>query len=570
MLTDFFYRRISKEDKSVLDAEDRWLPALAQLEDLISIFGSIKEGGEILQGKLNVNLSRIASAVDPNYFSKFILNTLQEHLDSWSSYRSVITAWMKNPIQPRPNNPMQGNILSSAFEDWGFDALESILGYLEHEESPELIPSVLNRILQIPWRDSQNNQLGHFLIDGFVEGAKRSKAGRVLMQPDNTYQEITDQVAKAVGEKVVHLVDSLNKEKQEFGDEFNLINASYRQSRLVNNLVNIPSPEILSYLDYVVVNGFFEIYKFDDLLMGLIRQGVSINNPEILKRIETILDEETSAEWIEDGKQSVLSRWCQILLSVESEANLEKSLDYYFDLWFRVERIDGIISSLGKIPSNRSFYRLLDVAKNRLGGQRLSDHFSESLFSVIDTENFNEFIYLIENGEIFNWANSCYRLQHQLSPYVAPVIIGNLGFLDKFFAACAASGNPFAESLVLGVLSEIPDSHEIKIDYLISAIKNGRFKGERSPLMDILSSLLHHKETLGDENHYMIHPESCNEIRSQIYQLTSNVDPIGIACKKILATIEGWRNKSGRPSDEPRHPDISDGMMWANALKNNE
>lgn len=567
LLTDFFYRRISNEKKFILDDEDGWLPTVVQVEELISAFGSIKEVGEILQGELNVNLSRIASAVDPSHFSKFILNTLQEHLESWSTYRSVIAAWIKNPIQPRPNNPMQGNMLSSAFEAWGFDAIDSLLGYLEHEESGELIPSVLNRILQVPWRDTHDNKLGYVFIDYFVEGENRRKAGRVLRQPDNTYQEITDRVAKALGENVINLVNHLNKEKQESGDEFNLVSASYRQSNLVSIFVNIPSPDISNYLDYAVANGFFDIYKFDDLLKGLIRQGVLINNPKILKRIETILDEETSAKWIENGKRSVLSRWCQILLSVESEANLEKSFDYYFELWFRVETIDGIISSLGKIPSNRSFYRLLDLAKNRLGGQRLPDHFSESLFSVINADNINEFIFLIESGEIFNWANSDYRLQNHLSPYIAPVIIGNPEGIDKFFAACAASGNPLAESLVLGALSKIPDSDEFKIDYLISAIKSGKFNGERGPLVEMLSSLIHQKETLGDENHYVIYPVSSNGIRAQIYQLARNDDSVGLVCRKILATIENWRNKSGRPSDESRHPDISDGMMWANVLK---
>jgi hypothetical protein len=61
---------------------------------------------------------------------------------------------------------------------------------------------------------------------------------------------------------------------------------------------------------------------------------------------------------------------------------------------------------------------------------------------------------------------------------------------------------------------------------------------------------------------YTLAPRSANEIRSRLFAMALSDDTRKHSAWRILEEIESWRLEYGRPSSEPRHPDIDSGIPW--------
>ncbi len=64
------------------------------------------------------------------------------------------------------------------------------------------------------------------------------------------------------------------------------------------------------------------------------------------------------------------------------------------------------------------------------------------------------------------------------------------------------------------------------------------------------------------ENTYTLEPQSANDIRSLLFEMLVSDEGRKYSAWSILTQIESWRVEYGRPSSEPRHPDIDSGIPW--------
>ena len=64
------------------------------------------------------------------------------------------------------------------------------------------------------------------------------------------------------------------------------------------------------------------------------------------------------------------------------------------------------------------------------------------------------------------------------------------------------------------------------------------------------------------ENTYTLEPQSANDIRSRLFEMAVNDESRKHSAWSILTRIESWRIEYGRPTNEPRHPNIDSGIPW--------
>jgi hypothetical protein len=64
------------------------------------------------------------------------------------------------------------------------------------------------------------------------------------------------------------------------------------------------------------------------------------------------------------------------------------------------------------------------------------------------------------------------------------------------------------------------------------------------------------------ETTYTLEPQSANDIRSHLFEMAVNDESRKHSAWTILAQIESWRIEYGRPTNEPRHPNIESGIPW--------
>ncbi len=64
------------------------------------------------------------------------------------------------------------------------------------------------------------------------------------------------------------------------------------------------------------------------------------------------------------------------------------------------------------------------------------------------------------------------------------------------------------------------------------------------------------------ENTYTLEPQSANDIRSRLFDMAVSDKSRKHSAWSILAQIESWRIEYGRPTTEPRHPNVDSGIPW--------
>jgi hypothetical protein len=273
---------------------------------------------------------------------------------------------------------------------------------------------------------------------------------------------MTDVAAKALGSKLIELVNKLQLKKAESGDNWNDRNAAYRIHSLSNIVVNIPSPEIVEPITYAVASGFMDLYGLVNVLRGLVRQGIFIEDPTIITQIETLFAEEAIATWFDTSTKHEISIICELIFSVRPVSLLTKPLSEYLIEWQRFARINEIIRHLGAIHSEETLHCLILLGNELTTKGTTSEELIFALAEGLTRDNFNEFLEIISDGTFLTWSKSAYRFR-QIAPDVLHIIGDNTSLLNSFLDACGSSSSPYAAGFACDVLSLIPNGDTIRV-----------------------------------------------------------------------------------------------------------
>ena len=66
----------------------------------------------------------------------------------------------------------------------------------------------------------------------------------------------------------------------------------------------------------------------------------------------------------------------------------------------------------------------------------------------------------------------------------------------------------------------------------------------------------------GDPNGFSEHAGASNELRVRLFRMASQDSRRRRSACMLLGKIEEWRLEHGRPTGEPRHPDLASGATW--------
>lgn len=149
-LVELVLTRIGREDGQVPKA-NQWLPTVAEVRQLIALFGEKTEAERVRQDKVFACLCSIASHVAPSEFGALLLDGCRRHLDAWAAYQEVLNDWIKTPSAPRPTNPYLSLYLTSALARFGPDAIPGLLEMMSHPGAMSFIPEAIGRVVRLPW-----------------------------------------------------------------------------------------------------------------------------------------------------------------------------------------------------------------------------------------------------------------------------------------------------------------------------------------------------------------------------------------------------------------------------------
>ena len=105
----------------------------------------------------------------------------------------------------------------------------------------------------------------------------------------------------------------------------------------------------------------------------------------------------------------------------------------------------------------------------------------------------------------------------------------------------------------------------MQLEFGLEALDAGRANHPNAPAYLMLKRMFKLQVPIG-ENQFEIYPRACNLLRQQLYRRAKVSGDVGTSAQRILASLECTRREGNRPTNEPRHPERSDGLPWTQVL----
>ncbi|MGU7785038.1 NACHT domain-containing protein [Burkholderia sp. PU8-34] len=554
-LVELVYRRTGAD--TGIGRDGAWLPAAPQIRQLFEAFGEKQENAEIPQNELKVLLCCIASLVVPTEMETLLLDATRSYLDSWLTFREVVEKWSKNPSSPRPQNPYWGTSLGSAWVRTGFSYLQHLLELMEHPEAKEFVPELVSRIVNIPWEAQLERGVFRNITSDIEDGKRRRAMGRVLMQPDDAQQPVTDEAARAIGKMLEDLVSDCMRAKAEDA-EWNTKPAAHWVRRLAVALANIPSLLVVRAVSGALTSGLMDVFGTVASIRALVRQGMVISDASVVRAIEVTYDREGQAQWLDDSTRHAMSELTQLVFCVSPATLLSRPLEHYAKQWPRFEHVIQYIRLLSATPPENAWPALLQIGLDPQGSPNLDEQFASALLSAVTIETLPELLALIEDGTLFRWYGNEWSLRHP--PPGLARILERAGQVPAFARACHAARSSLSDMLAGRVLAQIGCEDDLST-YLLEAVDAGRAIAPSSPGYRLLKEMFVSRTDIGDGQRE-ISPKAQNELRAALYLRAKGTGDVANGCIRLLAELECERREAGRPEDELRHPMLDDGRAW--------
>jgi hypothetical protein len=560
-LTELLLSRVSRREEHVSGANP-WLPKPEQFTRLFDLFSGKCEEARSHQDRLFTLLACFASHVAPTQFGPLLLEALRRHLDAWTAYRGLLDEWLITPSSPRPSNPMMGNYVISSLTRWGMDALPDVLQLLSHPNAPDLVPQALVRIASLPWA-SKNNRVFSSVNTDIQDGRQRRDAGCALQQPSPAYQPVTDDVARALAGLLNVEVDrQLNERKA--NPKWNARQGEYQVGNLVGILANLPSVEIVAPVTRALGSGLLGLYGFVGAVRALTRQGWIFSDAGVVGEFEALYERETSPSWVDQATSYTLAEFSHLMFLVEPPTLLKLPLSHYLSQWQRFSHPLEVIRVLGDMGTERAWPLLLALGTELSNKGKTPEELPYALASALSSNHFEEFARLVADGTLFSWCRDAWTVE-RIAPAVAEVVKDAPEHLASLIDSWRKSASPLADALLAEVLTRLGAGDEQRLELGLEALDAGRANVPSMPAYRMLKRLFELQVPLG-ENQFEVYPKACNPLRLALYRRAKIGGDVGLAARRILASLECGRRKGERPSDEPRHPDPGDGLPWTSVL----
>jgi hypothetical protein len=561
-LLKFLNHRITSDDPAGVIKQ--WLPTIDDVDSLISLLAEKEETAEDPQNLVRIHLSSIASHVDPHRYMPFIIECCQHHLDIWDIYRDRMLKWTKERMGRRPKNPMYSEDLKSALARCGEAALPELLKFVDHPEAMEIVVGSIVRIVNEPW-SCKKERFWPGAISAMQEGKERRKQNLVNRQPGESLQLLTDEVAIKLGRKLTKTVTEYLEQKNQ-NEHFNIRAAESPVGHLAALLAGISSPEVIEPINHALSSGLMNIYHTVNVIQGLLRQGLSLDDEGLITRLEDCYQESKSKTWYGDHEQYELSALIQLLLSVEQMCKLSWPVKYYLEQWREFSNIHQILQNIRSInlDAAQSILELLAPEITSTKNDSLSKEYAGAVVYVFTKKNLASFFTVLADGSFFKWCSSGWNLK-RLAPDVINALDEEPDQIKYFVSACRKAQSPIADVLAAKVLSKIEDKDSLLEEYLIDAIDAKRAVNSNMPAFHAIANLFKLKIPTGSE-HYKIAQRSNNSIRRKLLDRAKRDGEVADGCKQLLAYVELKRREYGRPIDELRHPSLDDGTPWDETL----
>ena len=224
----------------------------------------------------------------------------------------------------------------------------------------------------------------------------------------------------------------------------------------------------------------------------------------------------------------------------------------------------GLVTALGYSRCNEALGLLIDMAKSeekRLQG--IAGDWIDAIANIGTPEAIRTILSFVD-PEIEQHSLRLtfdYFHQERLVSKIANIAGDDPSVRDRLLFLCTRKLPPQLRLLLADCVTRLGTRDGIFAG--LNLMKDDVTPSIPPALMKNLESVFVERRTYGSsENTYTLEPQSANDIRSRLFEMAVSDESRKHSAWSILAQIESWRIEYGRPTTEPRHPNIDSGIPW--------
>ena len=528
--------------------DDKWQPSETDIQRLEAAFGATFDRCREKHDDVYIPFCNLAVRAVPTVFERTIVEACRRLLDAWAHYHAQAHVLQQRPANQRPNNPIWGNYLYGACKYAQRQTVDEILALFSHQNALDVLPGVIAGALNDRWDGDRQGVNYRGIEADLAEGKRRRSIGRAFQQPTDELQGITDEAARVLSERLdaireeIRLTDLLTRNPRQ---------AQYRLRALLGILSNLPSSHVVRSVLLTLQARLADHYVFPAALRALLRQGWVFDDRSVIRELEAIVITLTDGTtWIPLNEHYIVSELCELIYCVESPDYLSRPIDVYRAHWKRFANDDDIVRRLGALATDLSWEALLQLSNGQLG-----ETYTKALANGLTPSRFGRFLEFLRGVTIpYSWTLD------GLANQIAKAIAGDGSRLRSFIEACRTSQAVGKDQLALAVALRDPNAHEVAADYAIWMLDTGRTAIGSSAEYHLLLELMAGR--FGRNDGYQLQPAARNRLRRAVFDRALSGHACSTVCRRLLSALECARREFGRPTDEPRHPNLQEPTAW--------
>lgn len=313
-------------------------------------------------------------------------------------------------------------------------------------------------------------------------------------------------------------------------------------------------------LDVIAKPGQWDQHIHLDAAERLLMAGVVLPATTAFALVDSIL--ERTEKWMQDSDRYLLRRILTLCPFVDDPAaGIAKMRGVLGKRLLVGYELREIVTALGESRSDAAVDLLCELASDPSTFEQCEDNFVNA-FAALDTPRARELLLGFVDPDIRGIALT-------RRPQREDVLVARLAELARRRPEAAARLRELCDrdlpELNRHVLSKVMDwlgTPEALVANL-NLIDDVRPSAVPQGIWGQLESAFVERRPYGqDRNVFTNHARAANELRVRLFRMAVEDRKRRKSAFMLLGQLEVWRLEHGRPTDEPRHPDLASGQYW--------
>ncbi len=292
----------------------------------------------------------------------------------------------------------------------------------------------------------------------------------------------------------------------------------------------------------------------------LLMAGIELPTSTVLTLVDSVNDR--LEIWMSDSDQNLLCRILTLCPFVDDpSAGIAKMLEVIENRRLRAYDLRELVTALGESRSDSAVDLLFELASDVQSFMQCANDFINA-FATLDTPLARELLLGFVDPDI-----QAIGLTH--GPHDGDMLVERLTQLAWCNSEVAARLRELCEhdlpetnrrllSLVMAMIGT-PETLIANLNLIDDARPSSVPQGVRNQLESAFIERLPHDKR---SHVFTLQARASNQLRSRLFGMAMEDSKRQVYALKLLGQIEVWRLEHGRPTDEPRHPDLTSDQVW--------